>query len=70
MEEKEKEWKEKLAELEEIKKKEIARLEKIAGLTTEEARKLILEGVEKKLAEDIARRIKEAEEENKHKKTS
>lgn len=53
----------KLAEVEEIKKKEVARLEKIAGLTTEEAKKLILEGIEKKLAEDIARKIKEAEEE-------
>ena len=63
LEEKEKEWEKKLAEVEEIKKNEIARLEKIAGLSTEEAKKLILEGIEKKLAEDIARRIKEAEEE-------
>ena len=63
LEEKEKEWEKKLAEVEEIKKNEIARLEKIAGLSTEEAKKLILEGIEKKLADDIARRIKEAEEE-------
>ena len=63
LEEKEKEWEKKLAELEEIRKSEVARLEKIAGLSTEEAKKLILEGIEKKLAEDIARRIKEAEEE-------
>jgi len=63
LEEKEKEWEKKLAEIEEIKKNEVARLEKIAGLTTEEAKKLILEGIEKKLTEDIARRIKEAEEE-------
>jgi len=63
LEEKEKEWEKKLAEVEEIRKNEIARLEKIAGLSTEEAKKLILEGIEKKLAEDIARRIKEAEEE-------
>jgi len=67
LEEKEKEWEKKLTEVEEIKKNEIARLEKIAGLTTEEAKKLILEGIEKKLAEDIARRIKEAEEEIKTK---
>jgi len=63
LKEKEKEWEKKLAELEEIKKNEVARLEKIAGLKAKEAKKLILEGVEKKLAEDIARRIKEAEEE-------
>jgi len=63
LEEKEKEWEKKLAEVEEIRKDEITRLEKIASLTTEEAKKLILEGIEKKLAEDIARRIKEAEEE-------
>jgi len=63
VEEKEREWEKRLAEIEKAKKNEIARLEKIAGLTTEEARKLILEGIEKKLAEDIARRIKEAEEE-------
>jgi len=61
--EKEKEWEKKLAEVEEIKKNEVARLEKIAGLSTEEAKKLILEGIEKKLAEDIAKRIKETEEE-------
>jgi len=53
----------KLFEVEEIKRSEVARLEKIAGLTTEEAKKLILEGIEKKLSEDIARKIKEAEEE-------
>jgi ribonuclease Y len=63
LEEKEKEWEKKLADVEEIRKNEISRLEKIAGLTTEEAKKLILEGIEKKLAENVARRIKEAEEE-------
>ncbi len=52
-----------LAEVEEVKKKEVERLEKIANLTTQEAKKLILQGIEKKLAEDIARRIKEAEDE-------
>jgi len=67
LEEKEKEWEKKLAEVDEIKKNEVARLEKIANLTTEEAKKIILEGIEKKLAEDIARRIKEFEEETKNK---
>jgi len=63
LEGKARELKEKLAEVEEIKRGEIARLEKISKLTTEEAKALILEGIEKKLTEDIARKIKEAEEE-------
>jgi ribonuclease Y len=63
LEEKAKKLEEKLSEAEEIKKSEVARLEKIAGLTAGEAKRLILEGIEKKLSEDIARKIKEAEEE-------
>lgn len=39
----------------------IAKLEKVAALTREEAKNLILSAVEEKLKEDIARRIKEAE---------
>lgn len=50
-----------LAEVEDVKRKEVERLEKIAVLTTQEAKKLILQGIEKKLAEDIARKIREAE---------
>lgn len=53
----------KTAEVEQIKKKEVARLEKIANLKAEEARNLILEGMEKKLADQIAKKIREAEEE-------
>lgn len=53
----------KSAEVEEIKKKEVTRLEKIADLKTEEAKKLIMEGIEKKLSDDIARKIREAQEE-------
>ncbi len=53
----------KLSGIDEIKKKEIAKLEKIAKLTREEAKKLLLEATEKHLAESIARKIKEAEEE-------
>ncbi len=52
-----------LAEIEGVKKREIAKLEKIAKLTREEAKNLLLEATEKHLAEDIARKIKEAEEE-------
>ncbi|MBM3205271.1 ribonuclease Y [Candidatus Shapirobacteria bacterium] len=50
-------------EIEEIRKKEIAKLEKISALTKQEARELILTATEKRIAEDIARKIKEAEEE-------
>jgi ribonuclease Y len=51
------------AEVEEVKKKEIERLEKISALTKQEARDLILAATEKKLAEDVARKIKEADDE-------
>lgn len=51
------------AEVEAIKKQEVERLEKIAGLRREEAKSLLLEATEKKLAGQVARRIKEAEEE-------
>ena len=50
-------------EAEEVKKKEIEKLEKISVLTREEARKLILAATEKRLAEEVARKIKEAEDE-------
>ncbi len=52
----------KFAEVEEIKKEQLARLERAAKLTREEARKLILEATEKRLAGEVARRIREAEE--------
>jgi len=55
--------KKKLQSVEEIKKKEVQRLEKIAKLSYREAKKLLLEATEKKLAEEVARKIKEAEEE-------
>jgi len=60
---KQKELEEKIEETEEIKKKEVAKLEKIAKLAHKDAKKLLLEATEKKLAEEIARKIKEAEEE-------
>lgn len=52
-----------LAEIEELREKQLQKLERIASLTKEEARKLILEATEKRMAEDIAKKIKEAEEE-------
>jgi len=53
----------KLSELDELKEKQLQKLEKIATLTKEEARKLITDAMEKKMADDIAKRIREAEEE-------
>jgi len=51
-----------LAELEEIRKEQLTKLEKIASLTKEEAKKLILEATEKRMAEEVAKKIREAEE--------
>jgi ribonuclease Y len=51
----------KQAEIEEIKKDQLTKLEKIANLKKEEARKLILEATERRLTEEIAKRISEAE---------
>ncbi len=50
-------------EVEEIRKKEVEKLEKISALSKQEARELILAATEKRIAEDIARKIKEGEEE-------
>jgi ribonuclease Y len=50
-------------EIEEVKKREVEKLEKIAKLTYEEAKNLLLEATEKRLTEDVARKIREAEEE-------
>jgi ribonuclease Y len=50
-------------EVEEVKKKEVEKLEKISALNKQEARELILAATEKRIAEDIARKIKEGEEE-------
>lgn len=52
-----------LAELEEVRKEQLAKLEKIASLTKDEAKKLILEATEKRMADDIAKKIRDAEEE-------
>lgn len=51
-----------LEEVEKLKTKQIAALENISGLTKEEAKKRILELVEKRSVSDIAKSIKSAEE--------
>lgn len=61
--EKESELDKKLKEIDEIKEKQLARLEKAAGLSTQEAKDLILQATEKKLQGEIVRRLKEAKEE-------
>lgn len=52
-----------LLELEEVKKEQLQKLEKIASLTKDEAKRLILEATEKRMADEIAKKIREAEEE-------
>ncbi|MGB9637607.1 MAG: Rnase Y domain-containing protein, partial [Microgenomates group bacterium] len=52
----------KLAEVEDLKRDQLQKLEKIASLSKDEARRLILEATERRMAEEIARKIKESEE--------
>jgi ribonuclease Y len=51
-----------LVEIEQIKKEQVVKLEKVAALTAEEAKRMVLEITEKRLVDQISRRIKEAEE--------
>ena len=50
-----------LAEIEELKKQQLDRLEKIASLSKDDAKGLILDATEKRLTEEIAKKIKDAE---------
>jgi len=59
---KEEELNKKLEEIEALKKKQLEQLEKISGLSHEEAKKLVLEATEKKLSDEVSRKIREAEE--------
>ncbi|RJR25000.1 ribonuclease Y [Candidatus Microgenomates bacterium] len=52
-----------VSDLEEARKEQLQRLEKIASLTKDEAKKLILEATEKRVSDEIAQRIREGEEE-------
>ncbi len=51
----------KLADIDKVKQEQVAKLERAAGLTRDEAKGLILTALEDKLKEDVAKRIKEAE---------
>ncbi len=55
----------KLAEVEKVKAEQLAKLERAAQLTKEEAKALILEATEKNLKDEIAKRVREAEHEAK-----
>src|SRR2546429_1757058 len=51
----------KTEDVEKIKQEQLAKLERVAGLGRDEARKIIMDGLENRLKEDIAKRIKHAE---------
>jgi len=68
LERRESEIEEKSAEVDKIKKKEIEKLEKIANLTREKAKELLVKATEKKTASQLGRLIQEKEE--KAKKTA
>ncbi len=51
------------AEIESLKKKQVEKLEAISSLTRDKAKEILLEAVNKKLAKDVADRIRAAEEE-------
>lgn len=50
------------AEIQELRAKQVEKLEKIGGLTKEKAKDILLEAVDKKLARDVAERIRVAED--------
>lgn len=51
----------KTEDVEKIKVEQMAKLERAAGLSRDEARKLLMDGLENRLKEDIAKKIKDAE---------
>ncbi|HEX7017413.1 MAG TPA: ribonuclease Y [Patescibacteria group bacterium] len=50
-------------QIEESRQKALKQLEKVSGLTKDEARRLLLEGVEKKMSQEMAQFIRQKEEE-------
>ncbi len=61
-EQKEKTLGEKSEDVEKVRTELVAKLEKVAGFTREEAKKLIIDATESHLKEEVARRIREGEE--------
>ena len=62
---KEKELEQQRGDLETLKKQQLQELERISGLTTEEAKGLLLRSIESEVREDAARKIREVEAEAK-----
>ncbi|MBU1000223.1 ribonuclease Y [Patescibacteria group bacterium] len=54
---------EKLEQLEKVRKELVSKLEKVSSISKDEAKKILLENVDKELAGEISKKIKEAEEE-------
>jgi len=50
-----------LADLEQLRREQLQKLEKIASLSREEAKNLIIQAVEKSLSDEVARKLKDAE---------
>ena len=67
LDKREKQLEERFGEIEKVKQEQLEKLERVAGLTREEAKQLLLEATEKKLTSEVGRLIKEAEEEAKEK---
>lgn len=67
LDKKELQLEERAKEIEKIKQEQLEKLERVAGLTLEEAKQLILEATEKKLTNEIGKKIKEFEEEAREK---
>jgi ribonuclease Y len=55
----------KTAEVEKVRQEQVDRLEKIATMTKDEAKKFLLDAVERNLKEEMAKRVREAENETK-----
>ncbi len=60
---KEKEQNQAWAHVEELRKQQVRQLEQVAALSTEEARKLLLQSIEEETREDASRRVREVEAE-------
>lgn len=54
---------EKLDQLEKVRKDLVSKLEKVSSVSKDEAKKILLENVDKELASEISKKIKEAEDE-------
>jgi ribonuclease Y len=62
LDKREKQLEERFVEVEKVKQEQLEKLERVAGLTREEAKKLLLEATEKKLQSEMGRLVKESEE--------